>query len=223
MRETKPRRPDRRLLALAATALLLLVPAAASATASTGSGTDAGATAAVQSVLDRVVGPGRATVVVDDTIRTSTSRTTTVRWGSGVPTSIAAERVVAGGTTSTSVAQQDAVGGSTTTVVTPPGALVRRSVSVAVDRSSLRTVGTGALRRLVAAAAGLVPGRGDRVSVIAVRFAATRTAPAPSFGPAAILLPLAVPAIWAAGALLALTVLVRALRVGRSRRLRRAA
>ena len=80
------------------------------------------------------------------------------------------------------------VGGTTTSVATPAGALVDQSVAVAVDRAHLGAIRIATLRRLVASAAGLVPSRGDRLSLVVARFARSAAAPVarrPARGPAA--------------------------------------
>lgn len=200
-------------------ALLVLWPlGATAASASTGTAPGSDRAAAVQAVLDRVLGPGGSTVVVSDTIRTSTTGTTSVRWGSGVAASVSSTRIVTPGGTSLATAQQDLVGGTTTVVATPAGSLVDQSVSVVVDRAHVGATGIATLRRLVTATAGIVPSRGDRVSIVVARFA--RSAPAAATtapGPLTILLPFAVPAIWVLGALVALLVLAAAVRGGRRR------
>jgi len=201
-------------------AVLLLWPLAAStAWASTGTVPGGDRAAAVQAVLDRVLGPGGATVVVSETIRTSSSTSTSRQWGSGVVGAIATDRVVTSGGTTTSSTRQDLVGGTTTAVATPAGALVRQSVAVAVDRSKLGSTSLASLRRLVTGAAGIVGSRGDRVSITVARFAHPSASVAPAISPLTLLLPFAVPAIWALGAIAALLILVRAVRGGRRKRL----
>lgn len=206
---------------IGAAAVLLLGPvllwpvAASAASASTGTVPGSDRAAAVQTVLDRVLGPGNATVVVTDTVRTSTSRTTSVRWGSGVAASVAADAVVSAGGASTAVTQQNLVGGTTTVLTTPAGALVDQSVSVAVDRAHLGSTTLATLRRLVSATAGIVPSRGDRVSVVVTRFARPAPPTPVAVSPLATLLPYAVPAIWALGAVLALVILGAAVRGAR--------
>lgn len=202
---------------IALAALLLAAAASASASASTGTLPGSARAAAVQTVLDRVLGPGNSTVVVSDTVRTSASTTTSVRWGSGVPvaTASSATTVPGIGTTRQS-GVQNAVGGTTTAVATPPGALVDQTVAVAVDRAHLGANRVATLRRLVASAAGIVPARGDRLSLVVARFARPVVAPVPQPTLLALLLPEAVPAIWVAGALLALLVLISGIRRSRS-------
>jgi len=199
-------------------ALLLVAAAAGSASASTGPAPGGDRAAAVQTVLDRVLGPGNSTVVVSATVRSSASATTRVQWGSAVPVVAAMSRAVVPGVGATTVrAAQNAVGGTTTTVATPPGALVRQTVSVAVDRAHLGRTSVAALRRLAASAAGLVPGRGDRLSLVVATFARPAVVAAPRPSLLAALLPDAVPALWGAGGLLALLVLAGAARGRRVR------
>jgi flagellar M-ring protein FliF len=206
----------RRRTTVGVVAVLLLWPLAAStAFASTGPMPGSDRAAAVQTVLDRVLGPGNSTVVVADTIRTSTAATTSVRWGSGVAASLAANTVVTPGGTSVATSRQNLVGGTTTVVATPAGALVDESVSVVVDRAHLGGTSLATLQRLVAATAGVVPSRGDRVSVIVARFARPTTVAAAVVSPATLLMPYAVPALWALGAIVALAIVAAAVRGGR--------
>ena len=186
--------------------------AAVSASASTGvvPGTDRAA--AVQTVLDRVLGPGNATVVVSDTIRTSSGTTTSAQWGTGTAASTTSSTVVTPGGSSVATTSRNLVGGTTTTLADPAGTLLSRSVSVAVDRAHLGSTSLASLRKLVTGAAGVVPARGDRISIVVTRFARAATVVAPPISPLALLLPYAVPAIWVAGALLALLILARTVR-----------
>jgi flagellar M-ring protein FliF len=194
-------------------AILLLWPLAAStAFASTGTAPGSDRAAAVQAVLDRVVGPGNATVVVSDTIRTSSAQTTSVRWGSGTVGAIASNTVVTPAGTSVSTVQQHLDGSTTTVTATPAGALVDQSVSVVVDRAHLGSTSLATVRRLVTAAAGVVPSRGDRVSVVVARFAKPAPAAVAAITPLALLKPYAVPAIWAVGGLAALLIVIAAVR-----------
>jgi flagellar M-ring protein FliF len=203
-----------RVLAAGAGAVLLLTAtgAASAATASTGTVPGAATAAAVQAVLDRVLGPGGAVVVVSDTIRTSSGTTSTQAFGAGVPQSVA----VATTGTSRALVQQDAVSSTTTTIATPAGGLVRQSVSVALDRAHLGGRSIAAIRTLVASSAGIVASRGDRLSVVVTRFARPLTVAQPAPGPLTVLLPYVPQLIWALGAVLALAVLAAAVR-GRRR------
>ncbi|MGT2426679.1 flagellar M-ring protein FliF C-terminal domain-containing protein [Amnibacterium kyonggiense] len=203
-----------RVLAAGAGAVLLLTAtgAAAGAIASTGTVPGDRTAAAVQTVLDRVLGPGGAVVVVSDVVRTSSGTTSTQVFGPGVPQAVSTST----SGTSTSVVQQDAVDAATTTVVTPAGGLVRQSVSVAVDRARLGGRSLATVRALVVGAAGIVPARGDRLSVVATRFAHPVAAVAPAVTPLTLLLPYAPQLIRVLGAVLALAVLAAAVR-GRRR------
>lgn len=207
---------SRRRATIGVVAVLLLWPfAATAALASTGTVPGSDRAAAVQAVLDRVLGPGNSTVVVSDTIQTAATGTTSVRWGSGVAASVATTEVVAPGGTTRASSQQDLVGGTTSVVATPAGSLVDQSVSVVVDRAHLGSTSLATIRRLVTATAGIVPSRGDRVSVIAARFATPAPVTAAAVGPWTTLMPYVVPAIWALGGLGGLAVLVAAVRGGR--------
>lgn len=194
-------------------AVLLLWPLAAStAFASNGTVSGSDRAAAVQTVLDRVLGPGTATVVVSDTVRTSSSQTASVQWGSGVVGSIAQNTVVTAAGTARATTQQNLDGSTTTVTSTPAGSLVDRSVSVVVDRAQLGSTSLATLRRLVTASAGVVPSRGDRVSVVVATFAKPALPVTAAVTPLALLTPWAVPAMWAIGALVALLILVAAVR-----------
>lgn len=195
---------------------LTVSTAALSASASTGTAPGTGTAAVVQSVLDRVLGPGSAIVQVSDTVRTSTGLTTTQQVGSAVPSSIATLGTTTASGSSQAVVQQNAISGTTTTVATPAGALVRRSVSVAVDRTRLGGRSLAAIRALVTGAAGVVASRGDRVSVVVTRFAApVAPAVAPSPTPLSLLLPFVPQLLWVLGGVAALAVLAAAVRGSR--------
>ena len=194
-------------------AILLLWPLAAStAFASTGSVPGSDRAAAVQAVLDRVLGPGRSTVVVADTVQTGASQTASVRWGSGAVGSIAQRTVVTPSGTARATTQQNLDGSTTTVTATPAGSLVDQSVSVVVDRAHLGGTSLATLRRLVTAAAGIVPSRGDRVSVVAATFAKPAPVIVAPVTPLTVLMPYAVPAIWVLGGLIALAIIVAAFR-----------
>ena len=213
-----PRFRDRRRAVIGVMAVLLLWPIAAStAFASTGTGPGSDRAAAVQAVLDRVLGAGASTVVVSDTIRTSASATSSVRWGSGVVGATAADVVVTPGGSTVATTRQNLVGSTTTDTTTPAGALVNRSVSVAVDRAHLGSTSLATLRRLVTGAAGIVGSRGDRVSIVIATFAHPAPVTTAAVSPVAMLMPYAVPAIWALGAIIALLILLRTIRGGRRR------
>lgn len=154
--------------------------------------------AAVQSMLDQVLGAGSSSVVVAAEIETETterreerfeaaadipplneSTTTESYEGSGGssagvlgPDNIA----VPGGAdgegsyTSESSTRNNAVNKITETRVIPAGAIRSQTVSVAVDEAAAANVDIADLRSLVATAAGIDMGRGDRVAVEVVPF-----------------------------------------------------
>jgi flagellar biosynthesis/type III secretory pathway M-ring protein FliF/YscJ len=201
-----PRRLHRGVAWIAAVTMVLLPTSAALASTGTDSGDERAA--AAQAVLDRVLGPGNSVVTVSDTVRTSTSTTSSVVWGSGVAGATATSLTTSGSGSTTHVDQQNLVGGTDTVTVTPPGALVRQSVSVVVDRNHLGAMRLSSIRHLVAAAVGLTPARGDRLRVAAAAFAAARppaAPPAPS--PFAVVLPFATPVLWGLGGVVALAIL----------------
>ena len=202
----------RRLALLGVAAALTLAPiATATAATPTSSATVSGShrAAAVQAVLDRVLGPGNAVVTVSDTIQTSTMASTSVSWGTGVAGSSAATlTTVAGATTSKSITQQNLVGGTSTATVTPPGSLVRQSVAVAVDRAHIGTRSLASLKHLVASAAGIARSRGDSLSLVVLPFAKPAAAVAPvSPSAVSVLMPYAEPAFWGIGGVLAAVIL----------------
>jgi flagellar M-ring protein FliF len=211
-------RGSRRATAIGVGAILLLWPLAAGpASASTGTDPGRDRAAAVQTVLDRVLGPGTATVVVSDTVRTSSGTSTSIRWGSGVAAATTSSKVATAAGSSVAASQQNLVGSTATSLVQPAGTLVRQSISVAVDRAHLGSTSVAAIGRLVRSAAGVVPSRGDRLSIVVARFARPAAVVTPAVTPLALLLPYAVPAMWVVGALLALLILVRAVRGPRRR------
>lgn len=211
-------RIDRRMIALAVSAVVALAGGAAamSASASTGTVPGSDAAAAVQTVLDRVLGPGNAVVAVSDTVVTSAGTTTTQQYGSGVARAVSVATQSTSGASSRTTAQQNAVGMTTTTTTAPAGSLVRRTVSVAVDSAHLGGRSLAALRRIASSAAGVVGSRGDRFSLIATRFARPAAVVAPSPSPVAMVLPYVPQLLWVLGAVLALAVLAAAVR-GRRR------
>lgn len=194
----------------------LLIAQPASASTSTGPGS--ARAAAVQAVLDRVLGPGNAVVVVSDTIQSSTGTSSSVRWGTGVAASAASSTLtVQGAGASVASTQQNLVGTTVTTTVTPAGALVRQTVSIVVNRTQLGSVSIAALRRMATAAADIRPARGDRLSLVAAVFAkAAAPAVAPAVTPLTVLQANGVPLIEIAGAVIALTIVLALLR-GRRR------
>ena len=155
--------------------------------------------ASVQAVLDKVLGPGNATVAVTPEIDTNSAQqtsetfagvrnvpplsqsTTTEKYrgtgtsqGSGVlgPDNIA----VPGGTggngsyDSTKDTRDNAVNKVTEERTIPAGALKRQSVSVAISAVAARNLNVQELQNLVSAAAGINAGRGDVLSVQVLPF-----------------------------------------------------
>ena len=151
--------------------------------------------ASVQELLDKVVGPGNATVTVtadidrsvnerlDETYtpveggassseHTRTETGTGGQGGSGVlgPDNIAVPSNGDGSYEVTEETRNNLVNKSTQTTSTPAGSITRQSVSVAVDAEAGAEVGSGQLSELVAAAAGIDRGRGDQLTVEMVPF-----------------------------------------------------
>lgn len=197
-------------LALVVAASAAVQPALA-ARASTGVIDDSTRTAEVQALLDRVLGPGASVVAVRDEVGTSTTEVSSTTSTGGTPLAESTRRMSGGGLRSSSTSVQRAADGTTTISETPPGTLLRQDVTVVVDPARLAGRGAPALRRIVAGAAGVVPARGDRLTVVVARLAASAPAVTPA-DPFAPLLRATVPAIWSGGALIALALLVVALR-----------
>lgn len=158
---------------------------------------------AVQTMLDRLVGVGRATVAVTAEVdHTETERTTeefsatpdTPPLGSSTTTEEYTGGAAAGagatgvlGPDNIAVPSQDdggsyratsedvtnAVNKSTEVMRSGPGALQRQSVSVLVDQAAAGAIDMVALRDAVAAAAGIVAERGDTLSVQRMPFDTT--------------------------------------------------
>ncbi len=157
-------------------------------------------TAAVQTVLDRVLGKGNAVATVtadldfDATNRTTESftaedgvpplsaTTTTERYtgGGGAvggvlgPDNIQVPGGAAGGKDSTytkeSSTSNNAVNKVTEQTVEAPGSLRRQSVAVVVDAGAAGTVDMAQLNETVSAAAGIQADRGDTISVTRMPF-----------------------------------------------------
>jgi flagellar biosynthesis/type III secretory pathway M-ring protein FliF/YscJ len=104
------------------------------------------------------------------------------------------------------VASRNAVDRTVTTVATPSGSLLRRTVTAVVDKRRIGTASVSRLKRLIRAAAGLVPSRGDRLTVVVTPFARSAAVASPGAATPSPLLGLAVPGMWAAGGVLALQV-----------------
>ncbi len=161
--------------------------------------------AAVQSMLDKVVGPGKAVVRVDadlnfdeQTIDRQTyvptkpnttltqTRSKESYTGGGVPVGGVLGPDNVGGTTASGKndyvkedsTQTNAVGTLKETTTTAPGKVQRLSVAVLLDAKSAGSVDQAQLSSLVSAAAGLDPKRGDVVQVSQMAFDTTAAAAA---------------------------------------------
>ena len=154
---------------------------------------------AVQDMLDKVVGPGNATVVVaadlsNETAQrntesftaptnapslseSSTKETYTGSGGSAAgvlgPDNIAVPNGTADGNgsfNSESTTKDNAVDKVTETRTIPAGAINRQTVSVALNKDAVSSVSSAEITSLVNAAAGINTARGDSVSVEMVNF-----------------------------------------------------
>ncbi|GAB4098617.1 flagellar basal-body MS-ring/collar protein FliF [Sinomonas halotolerans] len=154
--------------------------------------------AAVQAVLDRVVGPGKATAAVSADMTQQSAQRTTETFGKGQAAQPLAEQTesenysgsggggaagvlgpdniaVPGGANgdgeyeSTTTTRNNAVDKTTEQRTIPAGELRRQSISVAVDANA-GGVDVPALTALVSAAAGADTARGDVVTVRTVAF-----------------------------------------------------
>ncbi|MBT9254939.1 flagellar M-ring protein FliF [Phycicoccus sp. MAQZ13P-2] len=153
------------------------------------------AAANLQSMLDKVVGPGKAVVRVDATLNFDAQQTdretyiptkpqTTTQLqtsketytGTGAPAG-----GVLGGTTTTGTggtgsysktetSQTNALGTLKESVKSTPGKVERMSVAVLLDSAASASVSSNDITRLVTAAAGLDPKRGDLVEVTSLPF-----------------------------------------------------
>ncbi|GAA3649245.1 hypothetical protein GCM10022202_06150 [Microbacterium marinilacus] len=152
--------------------------------------------ASIQTMLDRVVGAGNATVTVaaemsratservDETYtnpedappateQTRTESYTGGTGGTGVlgPDNIAVPTGEAGGSyESTETTRNNMVNKSTETITTPAGDITRQAVSVAVDSGAVAGIDVTQIEDLVATAAGLDGERGDEVTVALMSF-----------------------------------------------------
>ena len=154
---------------------------------------------AVQTMLDRVVGVGNATVVVaadmsitsgqrvEETFTTpedspvlaeDTSKQDYTGTGSNATGVLGADSIAVptGGTgegnyTSESSTKTNAINKVTETTQIPAGEIERQTVSVAVDKDAASGMSAATLEGLVAAAAGIDADRGDDVKVELVSFA----------------------------------------------------
>jgi flagellar M-ring protein FliF len=73
----------------------------------------------------------------------------------------------------TSETKQNAVGKVTEQTKSAPGQVRRQSVAVLLDAKTAAKLNTGEVEKLVIAAAGIVPGRGDKVQVSTMSFDTT--------------------------------------------------
>jgi len=149
----------------------------------------------VQELLDKVVGPGNATVTVSAEIDrsvnerleetytpieggASSSEHTRTETGSGGqggagvlgPDNIAVPSNGEGTYEVTEETRNNYVNKATQTTSTPAGSITRQSISVAVDAEVGEKIGAGQLSDLVAAAAGVDRTRGDQLTVEMVPF-----------------------------------------------------
>lgn len=159
---------------------------------------EARVTASVQQMLDKVVGPGNATVTVvaevdrsvnervDETYtpaegapplteQTRTDRQNGSSSDAGVlgPDNIAVPSAEGGTSESTEESKTNAVNKSTQSTSTPAGNILRQSVSVAVDAGAGGDLSTAQLTDLVETAAGIDTARGDAITVELVSFSQT--------------------------------------------------
>ncbi|GAB3044077.1 flagellar basal-body MS-ring/collar protein FliF [Parafrigoribacterium mesophilum] len=161
---------------------------------------------AVQTMLDRVVGSGNATVVVaadmdqESAVRTEESFTTpegapalneatskqSVQGSAGSATGVLGPDNIAvpaptgdaGGTASESVTKNNAVNKVTESRTIPAGSVKRQTVSVAVNAAVAKNLDVPAITALVSSAAGISTERGDQVAVKVVNFDNSRAAEA---------------------------------------------
>ncbi len=159
--------------------------------------------ASLQTMLDKVVGVGNAVVRVDATLdfdaqttdkqtyiptkpaTTTQSQTSTETYtGTGAPaggTLGTTTTTGAGGTGSyskTDTNQTNALGTLKETSTSTPGKVERMTVAVLLDSKAAASVNSNSVSRLVTAAAGLDPTRGDVVEVTALPFDTTAAADA---------------------------------------------
>jgi flagellar M-ring protein FliF len=186
--------------------LLSATTAGAQATMSAANGYDASLEASLTSMLDQILGPGKAEVQVTATLSSATTKTTshylelnnagapvatpsssnttkTTYIGTGaVPGGVLGTNTVATGTgnsnyAKTTIDNSYATGEATTTTSQPPGAVSHLSVSVVVSALPKHTT-LASLRAAVAAAAGIQPGRGDTLAVVSMPFSNSQAAQA---------------------------------------------
>ncbi|WP_448631318.1 flagellar basal-body MS-ring/collar protein FliF [Cellulomonas soli] len=161
---------------------------------------EARVTAAVQSLLDSVVGVGRSAVTVTAQVSTADSQKTVEEFsatpntpplassttkeqytgsGSGAagvlgPDNIAVPSTDGTGTyNSESTDLQNAVNKSTEVITQPAGAVARQSVAVVVDADAAAALDMAELTTTLAAAAGIDTARGDTIAVQRMAFDTT--------------------------------------------------
>ncbi|MBO3737709.1 flagellar M-ring protein FliF C-terminal domain-containing protein [Actinoplanes flavus] len=133
--------------------------------------------AAVQHLLDTVLGPGRSTVATTveldlDQVTTSSSTYRRSPFAGALSERISGRSYVGdnGGTRydSSNVARVNALDELHETRRNAPGGIIKLSVAVLVDEAAATKVDLAQVRELVAVAAGIEAGRGDRVTVAAM-------------------------------------------------------
>ncbi|MCU1574184.1 MAG: flagellar M-ring protein FliF [Micrococcaceae bacterium] len=162
--------------------------------------------ASLQTMLDRLAGPGNATVAVaadmnldsgqkvaetftnpDQAPALSESKNTSSYTGTGAgaagtlgPDNVAVPTGASGDGTYTSdqSTKNNAINKTTETTTIPAGSVKRQTVSVAVNASAANGVDLATLRELVSSAAGIDTARGDVVTVASVPFNAAGAADA---------------------------------------------
>jgi flagellar M-ring protein FliF len=153
----------------------------------------------VQSLLDQMLGPGQSAVRVSAVLNFTSQSVSQITYGHSVlqqqqtttqsagPGGAAAPSTGAGATANTpggtvvttvsgaaasssqNVISKYDVNQTTTTTKVPPGAVKQLDVAVAVNKK-LTPAQAASIKNLVAQAAGIVPGRGDQVTVVAQPF-----------------------------------------------------
>jgi flagellar M-ring protein FliF len=152
----------------------------------------------IQTMLDRLLGPGNSTVTVAADISASSGQTTSKSYttpsqgpvlsessnsstytgsGSGTAagvlgtdTTSSAANGGPGTYTSKQGVKNNAINETTTTQTITPGSLTRQTIAVAVNASAAASIPTSTIQNLVAAAAGVNAQRGDTVTVAAASF-----------------------------------------------------
>jgi flagellar M-ring protein FliF len=163
---------------------------------------DAEMEASLQSMLTSILGPNQANVRVSATLNPNqtTTKSEQIPLVKGKPNQVVTQSntqsqtftgagALAGGTlgaiapaagtnqnskyTQTTTSNTYAVGQVDQTTVQPAGTLQRLSVAVAVNSKLKSKVSLASLKKMITAAAGIVPGRGDTLSVVALPFSAS--------------------------------------------------